>query len=581
MNQYELTIDENYCFDVAGYLHLPGVLNRVEINALKESIRQKGNSRGVLGWESPHCEPFRELLIHPTLVRYMNQICGFGFRLAREPELIGEAETKASEGRLSGGDEPRDPSRAYYFQNGRRQCQSVRAFWALTDIQSGDGGLSVVPCSHKGNVETPEEVLAGKGDLGLTRQFSMKAGDLLLVAGTLVQGLRPWKGNGPLVLLNYDYASRGAVLAGGMGAVAESDPDTAWRSELTPEQQAGIWERGFQKYDPPPTLIPDGDRCRLEKSRKRIHPGILKRDPDSGIDEMEFYFWDLCGYLVVRDVMSPEHLRLANEAIDKFQDNIVVGEQLGKDSKRLAGTGRPVLGGLNTLPEPYCDPFREMLSHPKVVHRLNWMGASGARTGGGSCFSAVKGTSGHRLHDANEPLIPSRSYVYKNGRSYCEAITVSWQLRDVTEADGGFACVPGSHKAYYQLPEGIKSVDADMGLVVHPVMNAGDVLFFMDGAQTHGALPWTSDIPRRAVLFKYDSRNFHRSGGEMTHPANQWGNLVDGMSDAQLAVMRGPDRDVNQSNVPRLLEEDGRITVSYEKGQGLYSSATPTEPLVM
>eukprot|EP01043_Picozoa_sp_COSAG02_P119841 COSAG02_NODE_56538_length_285_cov_0.725806_1_plen_37_part_10 len=37
-----------------------------------------------------------------------------------------------------------------------------------------------------------------------------------------------------------------------------------------------------------------------------MHPSIYKRDPDSEIDELEFFHWELCGYLVLRGVMDPE-----------------------------------------------------------------------------------------------------------------------------------------------------------------------------------------------------------------------------------------------------------------------------------
>ena len=199
--------------------------------------------------------------------------------------------------------------------------------------------------------------------------------------------------------------------------------------------------------------------------------------------------------------------------------------------------------------------------------------------GGATGFVSVKGTSGHALHDANEPLNPGRGYVYHNGRSYCEAITVTWQLRDVRAGDGGFACVPGSHKAYYKMPPGVRTCDRDMGLVKHVEMQAGDVLFFGDGGTTHGALAWKSEIARRGILIKYSSRNFNRSGGEMAHPENRWGELVEGMSDAQLAVMRGPDRDVFNNNVPRLDVANGEVIVSYERGSSLYSKEAPTGPL--
>jgi hypothetical protein len=118
-----------------------------------------------------------------------------------------------------------------------------------------------------------------------------------------------------------------------------------------------------------------------------------------------------------------------------------------------------------------------------------------------------------------------------------------------------------------------------MGLVKHVEMRAGDVLFFGDGGTTHGALAWKSEVSRRGILIKYSSKNFNRSGGEMVHPENRWGAEVEGMSDAQLAVMRGPDRDVFQNNVPRLDVVDGQVTVSYERGGSLYSKEAPAGPV--
>ena len=79
------------------------------------------------------------------------------------------------------------------------------------------------------------------------------------------------------------------------------------------------------------------------------------------------------------------------------------------------------------------------------------------------------------------------------------------------------------------------------------------VSFFADFAITHGATAWRNPIPRRAVLIKYSSRSFIRGGGELADPGNRWGeDTVSGMTDAMLAVMRGPDRDARDANVPRL-----------------------------
>ena len=132
------------------------------------------------------------------------------------------------------------------------------------------------------------------------------------------------------------------------------------------------------------------------------------------------------------------------------------------------------------------------------------MGGSGAIGGGGSIFASVIGTSGHSLHTNGEPINPPRGYHYQNGRSFCEAITVNWQLRDVLPGLGGFACVPGSacycvrhwsiassvvdsltisrrsrvagHKANYRCPRGIQMVDHDpQHQIKQLVMSAGSV----------------------------------------------------------------------------------------------------------
>ena len=578
MDRESMSNEENYGFDIAGYLHIPGVLTRGEVGALNKSIDDAGRIEGMLGWSKGLRDPFWNLLVHPQLVWYLNQIVGHGFRLDREPEILCD-ETCDTGAPLTGGNEPRAPGLTYYHQNGRRFCEGVRVIWALSNANEGDGGFVMVPCTHKSNVETPEDVASGEDDMGLTFQPVLKAGDLLIVGLTVLQGMQPWKGEGPQRLLSYEYVGRGVIRSAGTGPKTEEDASPGWHAEISPEQRASLYKPGYRSTTPPPTIVTDGEAVKLDESRNLFHPSIYIRDPNSTIDDKEFYFWDLNGYLVLRGVMDEEWLTQANGAVDKFEDQIVVGNELSRGSKSLAGTGRPLLRGLLELPAPYCEPFRRMVAHPAVEHRLNWMGASGGRMGGATAFCSVQGGSGHSLHDANEPLNPSRGYVFQNGRCYCEGITVTWQLRDVPPGLGGFACVPGSHKARYAQPGGVKSCDDDMGLVVQPEMKAGDVVFFMDGATTHGALAWKNPISRRGVLIKFSSRGFNRSGGEMVHPENRWGDLVEGMSDAQIAVMRGPDRDVFRNNVPRLLVQDGEIEVAYERGQALYSSEAPTGPV--
>jgi hypothetical protein len=142
--------------------------------------------------------------------------------------------------------------------------------------------------------------------------------------------------------------------------------------------------------------------------------------------------------------------------------------------------------------------------------------------------------------------------------------------------------VPGSHHVQTTRPEAVRNIEAGYeGLVVQPSMKAGDVIFFIDGGLTHGATAWRNPLPRRGVLMKYSGRDVHRGGGDLVHPNARWGaKLTKGMDDAMLAVLRGPDRDAADLNVPRLeVAQSGAVAVSYEKGSTLYSDAAPTGPV--
>ena len=68
------------------------------------------------------------------------------------------------------------------------------------------------------------------------------------------------------------------------------------------------------------------------------------------MNEHEKYLFDLNGYLVVENVLTPDEVTLCNEAIDHHTDDIRerVGElSLSEGSKSLEGiTGRGDLGGM-------------------------------------------------------------------------------------------------------------------------------------------------------------------------------------------------------------------------------------------
>ncbi len=280
----------------------------------------------------------------------------------------------------------------------------------------------------------------------------------------------------------------------------------------------------------------------------------------------ERYFFDLSGYLVARNALTAEEVDECNAAIDHFAELVstrsVDKQSLSGDSSALKGVqGRKELTGMLGWPTPYREPFRRLLVHPVVVSRLNEMSGKGFRLDHGPLLiGAESGAEGHQLHGAGEPFGPSVCYHQQNGRMYCRGVTVAWQLSDVNEGDGGFCIVPGSHKTREPTPMGVRTVEDHMDLVVQPVMNAGDLLFFAESA-THGTLPWKGANERRSVLYKYASRAAARATGRYFAPESRWGDWVHDLSPEQRAVLYGPG--VHTGNdFPRLVSDGSKTSIA-------------------
>ena len=93
------------------------------------------------------------------------------------------------------------------------------------------------------------------------------------------------------------------------------------------------------------------------------------------MNQEELYLFDLNGYLVIEDVLTQEEVATANQAIDQNLDKIHIrprDQRLDGDSEHLRGEhSRGELSGLLELDPPWCDPFRLMLAHAKIVPYLN------------------------------------------------------------------------------------------------------------------------------------------------------------------------------------------------------------------
>ena len=224
----------------------------------------------------------------------------------------------------------------------------------------------------------------------------------------------------------------------------------------------------------------------------------------------EKYFFDLCGYIIVRDALSPIEVQQLNAAIDAHEHLLQeYHETLAGGAKNLKGEcSRRGFGGLLTLESPWCDAFRSLLAHPRINPYLDVILGKGFRLDHThSVIVQEKGCEGHILHGSTGPAFdPNQYYIVRDGRMHNGLSVVTWQTHDVNPGDGGFCLVPGSHKGNFSVPDGLRRNELFKDLIKPMEMKAGDAVIFTE-AVLHGTLPWTSVHPRRSILARYTAAN--------------------------------------------------------------------------
>ena len=252
--------------------------------------------------------------------------------------------------------------------------------------------------------------------------------------------------------------------------------------------------------------------------------------------EDEKYLFDLNGYLVIEEVLTPDEVAEANQIVDSVQDRIRIRpreQSLTGGSPALAGTrGRGEMGGLCDLPVPACLPFRNMLAHPRIVPYLHQLLGKGFRMDHSMMLlSMEQGAEGFIFHGSSGPgFDPNQYYIFRNGRMHNGLTVVTFQLTDVNPGDGGLAVIPGSHKGNLPCPERMRRYEQYQEHFRQIVCRAGSVVIFTE-AVTHGTLPWTARHPRRSILTRYTAGNM---AYVPAYPIPDWAD------ERQRAVMQPP-----------------------------------------
>jgi hypothetical protein len=256
------------------------------------------------------------------------------------------------------------------------------------------------------------------------------------------------------------------------------------------------------------------------------------------VTEREKYLYDIQGFLVVRDFLSPEEVDRLNAAFDANRERMIEDRNSNTgDSPALAGRKRGYFDGMLTWEHPWCDPFRDLLVHPKAIPYLDTLHGRGWRMDHAPfALFSHEGAEGLILHGPGHNYFGLAAYHFKNNQIRTGMVVFQYQLADVNEGDGGFCCVPGSHKSNFPLPDGMRLGLEDREIVYNVPCKKGDLLIF-DEATTHGTLPWKADHERRSLLYRYSPHYLHYAGGYHQTTFPEW---VNELTPAQRAVLEPP-----------------------------------------
>lgn len=249
---------------------------------------------------------------------------------------------------------------------------------------------------------------------------------------------------------------------------------------------------------------------------------------DVPVTPREEYFFDLNGFLVLKNVLTKSHVAEMNAiltGIAQLDPPLGAGEWYGGVHTHSYGGAE----GIN-LQQIYeaGEPFERLIDYPgwfaKVKHFVGGENTFDWHHGPlfiDENFANLRGPGeAIGLHSGGYEGVQRNQYRYRNGRFHCGQVNILMALTDIGPGDGATMVIPASHKSNFVHPDvakhsmkagEVRSVDDVEGAIeVH--LEAGDALLFVD-AISHGSARRVNPGERRIVVYRYGP-----SWGSFRHP---------------------------------------------------------------
>ena len=187
-----MTAEEQFFFDLKGFILFPAVLEDGQIATIREQTRRLR--------EAPESLPPAQrqlpggaaaaLIDHATVMRVLHTVIGKTEKMRLENCFLAHRERGDGKWNPHAGGRTVNPNYSYQYHNGKIYSGMTRVVWELNEVVEGRGGTMFMPGSHKANLEIPDAY--DDPASGVWETYSCPPGSVLIFSEAVRHSTHPW-----------------------------------------------------------------------------------------------------------------------------------------------------------------------------------------------------------------------------------------------------------------------------------------------------------------------------------------------------------------------------------------------------